>query len=404
MIIHALETIQIPEYPNQLYVQVRTDSGVVGLGETRNGASAVAACIHESAAPCLLGQDALAIERHWRSLNPMLGFSSSGVECRARSALDIALWDILGQVTEQPLHQLWGGCVRERIPLYNTCAGPGYTRRIPRVARLLSENWNTQEGPAADAYEDLDAFRHRPDELARSLLDQGIRALKIWPFDPFAEPTDGHHIAQSDLERGIDTFRRIRDAVGDAIDILVEMHGLWDLPNAVRIAAAIEPYQPYWFEDPVKADDPGALAEFARRFRVPTAAGETLGTRWSYRDLLARRAVGVLICDAGYAGGASEARKIAAQAECHQLPIAFHDCTGPVNFIVNTHLSAHLANVGIQEFARAFYYGWYGEIVTALPPVDQGFVAPLRAPGLGAALRPDLLRRSDLVRRTSRAS
>jgi L-alanine-DL-glutamate epimerase-like enolase superfamily enzyme len=225
--------------------------------------------------------------------------------------------------------------------------------------------------------------------------------MKIWPFDPFAERSGGRHISLADLTAALEPFRLIRDAVGDAMEILVEMHGLWDLPTAVKIASAIEPYRPYWFEDPVKADDAGALAEFSRHFQVPTAAGETLGTRWAFRELLERRAVGVVICDVGYAGGISEVKKIAAQAEAYQLPLALHDCTGPVNFIVNTHLSAHLPNISFQEFARAFYCGWYADIVTALPPVEQGTVSPLRAPGLGAALHPDLLRRSDLVRRLS---
>lgn len=401
MKIRALETIQVPEYPNQLYVQVHTDSGLTGLGETRNGSSAVAAWVHETAAPALLGQDALAIEQHWRTLNPMLGFASSGAECRGRSAIDIALWDILGQSAGLPLWQLLGGAVREKIPLYNTCVGPGYTRRIPRVARLLSENWNIETANEGNPYEDLDGFRRRPAELARDLLAQGIRAMKIWPFDPFAEGSDGHHLTLAQIETALEPFRQIRDTVGDEMEILVEMHGLWDLPNAVKIGAAVAPLRPYWIEDPVKADDLGALAAFARQFAIPTAAGETLGTRWSFRDLLEHRAVGVVICDAGYAGGISETKKIAAQAECHQLPFALHDCTGPVNFMVNTHLSAHLPNVGLQEFARAFYFGWYAHIVTVLPVVEDGHVTPPYAPGLGTELHPDLLRRPDLIRRTS---
>lgn len=404
MKIRALETIQLPGYPNQLYVQVHTDAGLTGLGETRNGAAAVAAWIHETAAPALLGRDPLAIEANWRALEPMLGFAGTGAECRGRSALDIALWDLLGQAAGLPLWQLLGGRVRERIPLYNTCAGPGYTRRIPRGAGRLTENWNLGTASSASPYEDLAATWKAPEELARSLLDAGITAMKIWPFDPLAERFDGHHLPRAELDRALEPIRRIRDAVGDAMEILVEMHGRWDLPNSVKLAAAVEPYRPYWFEDPIKVDDPGALAEFSRCFRVPTAAGETLGTRWQFRDLLARRAVGVVICDVGYAGGISEVRKIAALAECHQLPVALHDCTGPVNFIVNTHLSAHLPNVAIQEFARAFYHGWYAEIVTTLPPVAEGKVEPLRTPGLGTALRPEILQRTDLVRRRSEAA
>ena len=402
MKIAAIETIQFGEFPNTLHVQLHTDDGVVGVGETRNGAACVAAWIHESAAPYLLGEDPLAIEKHWRNLNPRLGFNSSGAECRGRSAVDIALWDIFGQVSGQPLYQLLGGKVRERVRLYNTCAGPAYTRKVARGGRILSDNWNVAQGADAGLYEDLDGFLHRPAELARSLLDQGITLMKIWPFDPFAEASDGHHISAPDLERGQEPFRKIREAVGDAMEIMVELHSLWDLPNAIKIASALEKYRPYWYEDPVRMDDIGALAEFSSRFRIPTAAGETLGTRWSFRELLERRAIGILLFDPCYAGGISECRKIAAMAESYQVPVALHDCVGPVNFVVNTHLSVHFPNAFIQEFARSFYYGWYGNLVTALPGVEGGFVSPLNGPGLGVRLRPEVFERPDLTRRISR--
>jgi galactonate dehydratase len=401
MKIESIETIQIGEFPNALLVQVHTDSGLTGLGETRNGATCVASWIHETAAPYLVGEDPLSIEKHWRSLNPMLGFNSTGAESRGRSAVDIALWDILGQVAGLPLYQLLGGKVRDRVRLYNTCAGPTYTRKIPRVSRLLSENWSVAGSGATGAYEDLEGFLNRPAELARSLLDQGISMMKIWPFDPYAEASDGHHISLQDLERGLEPFRKIREAVGDAMEIMVEMHSLWDLPNAIKIASALEQFRPYWFEDPVRMDDLGALAEFSSRFRIPTAAGETLGTRWSFRELMQRRAIGIALFDPCYVGGISECRKIASMAESHQLPVALHDCVGPVNFIVNTHLSTHFPNAFVQEFARAFYYDWYADIVTELPRVDRGFVHPLTGPGLGASLRPEVRSRTDLTTRVS---
>jgi L-alanine-DL-glutamate epimerase-like enolase superfamily enzyme len=242
---------------------------------------------------------------------------------------------------------------------------------------------------------------HCPAELAQSLLAQGISMMKIWPFDPFAEASDGHHISLADLKRGLEPLRRIREAVGNAMEIMVEMHSLWDLPNAIKIASALEEYRPYWFEDPLRMDDLGALAEFSGRFRIPTAAGETLGTRWSYREILQRRAAGVILFDPCYAGGVSESRKIASVAESFQVPVAMHDCTGPVNFAVNTHLSVHFANTALQEFARSFYYGWYGDIVTDVPAVENGFVTPLSGPGLGTRLRPEVFERPDLVRRVS---
>ncbi|MDB5074106.1 MAG: dehydratase, partial [Chloroflexi bacterium] len=178
----------------------------------------------------------------------------------------------------------------------------------------------------------------------------------------------------------------------------------WDLPTARKIAAALEEYTPTWFEDPIRMDDLGALVEFARSTRVPVAASETLGTRWSFRDLLERRGVGVVIFDPAWAGGISEGRRIAALAETYQLPIAPHDCSGPVEFAAVVHLSINAPNALVQESVRAYYTGWYKELVTNVPEVKDGYIYPLTEPGLGTALRPEVFARQDVHRQTSRST
>ncbi len=400
MRITRLETIQLEEFPNLTYLRIHTDEGLIGLGETHNGADAVAAWLHESAAPCLLGGDPLQIERHWQALDPKIGFNSTGVEARGRSAVDIALWDILGKLTGQPIYQLLGGATRDRIRVYNTCAGHRYVRNVFKGGRQSVSDWNL-DPEAAGPYEDLDAFLHRPDELAQSLLDEGIGAMKIWPFDLYAERSGGHSISLEELKQGLEPFRKIRAAVGDRMEILVELHSLWVLPAAQRIAAALDDFQPFWYEDPIRMDDLGALACFARATRVPVAASENLGTRWSFRELCERRAAGVIIFDPSYAGGISEAKKIASLAEAHQLPATCHDCTGPVNFTVDVHLGVNLTNAIIQEFVRAYYSSWYPQLVTELPRIEDGHAHPLCGPGLGTELQPEVLKRPDLIRRSS---
>ena len=173
MKITEVETVQIAEHPNILYVRIHTDEGLVGLGETFSGAEAVAAWVHETAARTLVGADALAIERIWHELNPIIGFNATGVEARGRSAIDIALWDILGQVAGLPIYQLLGGAVRDRIRVYNTCAGYRYVREVVDYTRLL-DNWNLADagGVSPGPYEDLDAALNRADELAQSLLEE----------------------------------------------------------------------------------------------------------------------------------------------------------------------------------------------------------------------------------------
>jgi L-alanine-DL-glutamate epimerase-like enolase superfamily enzyme len=392
MKVTRIETLRLDEFPNLLFTRVHTDQGVVGLGETYYGARAVESYIHESVAPYLLGQDPLQIDLHVRGLRGYVGYRSSGAEMRGNSAIDIALWDIFGKVTGQPLYQLLGGKVRDDIRIYNTCAGYRYVRSQPRQA---VQNWGIGAEVSEGPYEDLDAFLTRADELALSLLEDGITGMKIWPFDPYAEASNGHYISALDLDRAIEPFRRIRDAVGNRMDIMVELHGLWDVPTARRIFEALEPFAPAWFEDPIRPDNIDALAELAQSTRVPIAASETLATRWSFRELLARNAAGIVMADVSWAGGISEARKIAHLAEAHHRPVMFHDCTGPVVLAASTHLSLNAPNALVQETVRAFYRGWYGELVTQLPPIHHGRITVPPGPGHGIELLPDLIDRPD---------
>lgn len=189
--------------------------------------------------------------------------------------------------------------------------------------------------------------------------------------------------------------RKIRDAVGNKIDIMVELHGLWDFPMARTICAELEQFKPAWYEDPIKADNIDALAELAQSTRVPIAACETLSTRWSFREVLERRAAGIAMVDLSWTGGISEARKIANLAEVFQRPVMFHDCTGPVILAASTHLSLNAPNALVQETVRAFYHGWYGELVTQLPPIESGTITVSPAPGHGIELLPDLTSRPD---------
>jgi L-alanine-DL-glutamate epimerase-like enolase superfamily enzyme len=387
----AIETIRLRDRPNLLLAQVHTDEGVVGLGETSRGAAAVEAQIHELAAPYLLGKDPLAIQQHSRQLlNSYLGFASSSAEVRAASVLDIALWDILGQALGAPICQLLGGQSRERIRAYNTCAGYNYnTRSVARRSVTIEEPAPRPEGP----YDDQVAFVHRADELAESLLSEGYTAMKIWPFDPFAQRTDGTLLCAEDLEVALEPFRKIRRAVGERIEIMAEFHSLWDLEQAKRIARALEEYRPFWSEDPIKMCDVATLKEYARSTRIPVCASETLGGTAPFRDILQAQAADIVMLDVGWCGGLTEARKIAALAEAYQRPVAPHDCNGPVVWVASIHLMLHIPNALVMEAVRAYYSTWYKDILTELPEVKQGYIHGLSGPGLGTRLQPDLRKR-----------
>ncbi len=397
-IIDRITTLRLAEFPRLCHVLVHTDDGYVGLGETFHGARAVEAHIHESGAPYLLGRKPHAINRHARALQPYVGYAGTGAEMRGNSAVDIALHDLVARIAGLPVHQLLGGLAREDIRAYNTCAGYTYVRG---TSGQRVENWGLPTAEPAGPYEDLDAFLHRPGELAASLLADGVTAMKIWPFDPYAEASDGTHISLADLDRGLEPFRGIRDAAGAQMDIMVELHGLWSLPAAKRIAGALEEFQPFWFEDPVRPDDLDALADFARSTRVPVLASETLGGQPAYAELLRRRAADIVMADVGWCGGIGAASRIAALAEAHSLPVTLHDCTGPVGLAASTHLSCAVPNALIQETVRAHYTSWYRELVTGLPPMKAGRIAPPPGAGLGVELRPEVFDRPDACRHTS---
>jgi galactonate dehydratase len=294
-----LETIRLEEFPNIIWVQVHTDEGLVGLGETFLGTQAVEAYLHESVAPYLIGKDPLQIDFHARNLYGYLGFRSSGAEMRGNSAIDISLWDLLGKVTNQPIYQLLGGRSRDRIRIYNTCAGYRYVRARP-VQQV--NNWGLPTENAEGPYEDLEAFLHRADELALSLKSQGITGMKIWPFDPYAETSGGLHISARELDQALEPFRKIRSAVGRDMDIMVEFHALWNLPTAIKIAKALEEFEPYWYEDPIKSDNIGALATYVASTHVPTTISETLSTRWSFREVLEQKAARIIMLDLSWVG------------------------------------------------------------------------------------------------------
>jgi L-alanine-DL-glutamate epimerase-like enolase superfamily enzyme len=185
------------------------------------------------------------------------------------------------------------------------------------------------------------------------------------------------------------------------MDILLEMHSLWSPQAALTIARAVEEFGLFWIEDPFRVDSPEALARFADRTSIPLTVGETIGTRFDYQRLLRTGAVSYLMFDVGWTGGVSEAVKIASLAETYGVPVAPHDCTGPVVLTAGCHLAAHLPNAVLQETVRAFYHGWYRDFVTELPRLEVGRITPPPGPGLGLELHPDVRTWPDLHVRTS---
>jgi galactonate dehydratase len=403
--IRCVRTIRIAERPNLIWVEIETDEGLTGLGESFRGAEAVEAAIHEHAAPYLLGQDSRRIEavsRHM--LTPYVGFGAAGAEVRAASAVDIALWDLAGQRHGIPVHEALGGAVRTEIRAYNTCAG--YSYNSGSKGGGISGRRDIGAGDAAlGPYDDQVAFMRDAGALAESLLAEGYTAMKIWPLDVHAARSGGQAITLSELRQGLEPFRRIRAAVGDRIEVMAELHSLWSAPAAARICQALEDFGVFWAEDPIcKMNDAEALADLRRRTRTPICGSETLAGSVAFRRMLAADAVDVVMLDLAWCGGLTEGRKIAALAESFARPLAPHDCTGPVTLMAGLHLALHAPTAIFQEVVRATLATWYRDLVTELPLLRQGLVQAPTAAGLGTALLPEVKRRQDAAVRESRAS
>lgn len=386
MKIEKLETVWLDAYPHNLWLRVHTDGGLIGLGETYYAPRAVAAIIHDVLSNLLIGQSVFDIERHWAEMFATVNFFGfAGAEMRAISAVDIALWDLVGQYTGQPIYNLLGGRVRDRILVYNTCANAG-------------------------TYRDYDAWNEDAGSLAEDLLRSGIRAMKIWPFDRLATPLGSipghrvsiqaagplaHYISSETLREGLRPVQQIRQAVGDQMEIAIEGHARWDLTSSLRIAEALAPHNILWLEEIMPPDNLDAYARLAQESPVKICASERLFTRFGFRQLIERRATHIVMPDIVWTGGLTETRKIADLADIYYLPITTHDTVGPVALWAGAHLALHAPNTMIVETVRGYYLGWYNDVMTEAITIRDGHLELTGQPGLGTALREEVLRRPD---------
>jgi galactonate dehydratase len=374
--------------PNNLWVRIHTDTGLIGLGETYYLPRAVAPIIHDIFAPLLIGRDPRDIENHWQNMFALVSFCGAyGAEMRAISAVDVALWDIAAQSAGVPIHTALGGRSRDRIRLYNTCVGYG-------------------------KYDDLNAWLNgKAGELAQSLVAQGVTAMKIWPFDQFGPtlsgPVDtrkpmviwgaqtaagprGHDLSNDDLKAGIAVLKDIRRAVGDKIEIMIEGHARWDLGASTKIARTLEPYDIAWLEEIMPPDNVESYVRLKQTTQIPICQSERVFTRFNYRPWIERGAADIIMPDLSWGGGLTEGRKIASMADTYMLPVTCHDTIGPVALWAATHLMLHIPNALIMETVRGYIDGWYDDVVTDRIEIRDGHLLLPDRPGLGTKLREDL--------------
>jgi galactonate dehydratase len=318
--------LSVSEKRQTAIVQLRTDEGIDGVGEIgmHFGSRGVASIIGEFVRRYLLGQDPRLVEKHWERMYRESGWARNGgvVLTAAISALDEALWDITGKSLGVPVWALLGGRVRDRI-------------------RLYANGWYRTGGPPAEYAED-----------AERVVRDGYTALK---FDPFQDISDEHAWRprrvwfREDIEQAARRIAAVREAIGPDIDILLECHGWFDVNTAIVVAKRMEEFNCKYFEEPVDASNPEALAQVAAAISQPVASGEKIYLRYGFLPFIRLGAMRILQPDVGNTGGISETRKIATMAEAHLLSVAPHNCWGPVATAATVQIDAVTNNLFMQE-------------------------------------------------------
>lgn len=376
MKITAVETVQLPAHPRHLWVLVHTDEGLTGIGEATDKVELTKTAVHRFCAEIILGQNPLENEKLWAMMYDSANYTGyMGAEMRAMGAVDMALWDIKGKAAQMPVYDLLGGKTQESLRIYNTCISYGKVR-------------------------DREWFMEDAGELAKDLLKNGIKAMKIWPMDGLSTRYNGQYISRADIRRGLLPFQKIRDAVGDKMEIAFEGHSRWNLPMAVRIAEELEQYDPMWFEDPIPVDNITCFANLRKKTKLPILASERLATKYQFRELFEKDVCDIAMFDVSYCGGITECKKIAAMAEAYHLPVTTHNCGSPVMTMVVAHLMMSCPNTNGIETVRALYQTF--DITDVGVDIRDGHLFLSDRPGLGIALREDVLKAKDTIRQVTK--
>ncbi|MFZ1098066.1 MAG: mandelate racemase/muconate lactonizing enzyme family protein [Steroidobacteraceae bacterium] len=355
-----------PHYGGRYFVFVKlvTDGNVHGVGEAYCvpfHPQVVAHMLEDVFGRYLEGEDPHNIEKIWRRVY------SSGYTQHADltlmgvlSALEMACWDIIGKEADQPVYNLLGGRVHERLRTYT------YIYARP--------------GDRTDVYQDPDLAAER----AAEYLAQGFTALKFDPAGPYTA-FDGRQLSLPALELSERFMRQLRAAVGARADLLFGTHGQMTAAGALRLARRLEPYDPLWFEEPVPPDAPEEMARVARGTGIPIATGERLATKYDFGRVLRAGAAAILQMNLGRVGGILEAKKIAGMAEVQQVQIAPHLYCGPVVGAANIQLSVCSPNFLILEGIER-WQGFHAEVLVKPIRWESGYVIPPTEPGLGVDL------------------
>lgn len=318
-----------------VFVKISTDAGITGWGEMlKDDAKACAAGALE-VGNYLIGKDPLRVAFHWQAIHRGAFYRGGPIKTAIQSGIDQALWDITGKAFGVPVYRLLGGPTRDRIRVYGTLD--------PKT---------------------------------------GVNAIKVGPSGGGRQAMkyiEGQKYVDEVKER----FKALRDKVGSGVDIAVDFHGAVQPPTALLLIKALEPYDPWFFEEVVQALNVDVMAEIARKTHIPLATGERVFTKWGFKEILEKRAATILQPDVCYAGGITELRIIAGMAEAYYTPIAPHNPQGPCSLAASYQVAACIPNFLIQERGDNEYSDL---LAKPLPPIKDGYRPIPTDPGLGITI------------------
>ncbi len=322
-----------------VFVKISTDAGITGWGEMlKDDAKACAAGALE-VADYLVGKDPRPVVHHWQAIHRGAFYRGGPIKTAILSGIDMALWDITGKCYGVPVYKLLGGPTRERIRVYGE----------------VSEK-------------------------------TGVNAMKVGPSA--ARPAFKYVEGQKFVDEAEERFKALRDKHGSDVDIGVDFHGAVQPPTAMLLMKALEPYQPWFYEEVVQALNIDVMAELAAKTHIPVATGERIFTKWGFREILEKRAAVILQPDICYAGGISELKIIAGMAEAYYTPLAPHNPQGPCSLAASLQIAAAIPNFLIQERGDNEYADL---LAKPLPPVTEGHRPLPMEPGLGITIDEDKL-------------
>ncbi len=330
---------------NILHVLVKTDEGIWGIGESGlSGRELAVQGVVEHFKPLLIGQDPFRTEYLWQALSRGAFFPAQRVQSSALSAIDIALWDIKGKALGVPVYQLLGGLAREKVLCYCHLGDPR--------------------------------------ELA-PVLDNARRKIEAgWKMLRFGLPIDGPLVdPRKSVRRSIEAFAKLRELVGDDIDIIIDIHTRLDLPDAIWLCRELEPMRPYFVEDPLRSENFAQYRALRPHVHVPLAAGEQCASKWEFRELIEEQLIDFCRIDPCLGGGLTEAKKIAGWCEVYHIQLAVHNPLGPVSTAACVHLNLACPNVGVME--QPDVPGMCPEVFPRQMEWKDGYLLPPTAPGLG---------------------